>query len=837
MRRSHGFRLVCLSVGCLALLGVPARAATLVVDLSGASDFTEIQPAIDAAQAGDTVLVRAGEYVVTQPIDFKGKAITVRSEAGAEATTIRLSEPRGNHNVVSFYSGETATANLDGFKLIGGRAPLESGCQCYFGGVWCTHGSSPAITNCVISGNSGGVNCFDSSAPKLDNCVISGNSGSGVDCFDSFATLTNCTISDNTGFGVSYNNPKFSTVTLTVASCTISGNSRGGISSGYSALTLTNCIVWDNCGEAIVFRESFEPNVSFSCIQSADVWPGTGNTQADPKFCGWVVPVVWVDANLVGPGSGTQADPYSSLSLALGAYRLSLKQCSPCRGTGKDGVDMGAPWGTCEGDGSASRLVNLAPGSYPIVGSSLVHQVSLEGAGQKTTVIEGTVYGLRTGQVLSGVKVTSGREEGGIVTRGEGPEIRFCTISGNWGLSQFGGPGAVSCFNSSPTLTNCTIAGNLSNAGVYCEQSSPTLTNCTISGNMALSTASAGVYCQLSSPTLTNCTISGNEGSGARFFYSSSTLTNCTILGNSEYGVQSQVGGGTKLTNCTISANSRSGLLCGQGSPTLTNCIFWDNAGGSVVLETECSPIFSYSCVEGGWAGAGNIDQDPGFVDGDYRLQPGSPCIDTGTCDGAPPLDIEGNPRPSGPGCDMGAYEYVPPPPPLPEFTGAGFSPTQGPQGSKITITGIHFTGATAVLLNGVSAAFTITSDVRIDATVPPNATTGPITVITPAGQATSANQFVVLPLFRRADTNADAKADMSDAATTLGFLFLGNPSQLACDKSADTNDDGKIDLSDPVALLNHLFLGAPAPPAPFGECGVDPTVDGLGCEAFGPCV
>lgn len=43
--------------------------------------------------------------------------------------------------------------------------------------------------------------------------------------------------------------------------------------------------------------------------------------------------------------------------------------------------------------------------------------------------------------------------------------------------------------------------------------------------------------------------------------------------------------------------------------------------------------------------------------------------------------------------------------------------------------------------------------------------------------------------------------------------------------------------VSDPVALLNHLFLGAPAPPAPFGECGVDPTVDGLGCEAFGPCV
>jgi regulation of enolase protein 1 (concanavalin A-like superfamily) len=89
---------------------------------------------------------------------------------------------------------------------------------------------------------------------------------------------------------------------------------------------------------------------------------------------------------------------------------------------------------------------------------------------------------------------------------------------------------------------------------------------------------------------------------------------------------------------------------------------------------------------------------------------------------------------------------------------------------------------------------------------------------------------------FRRGDTNADGQADISDAVTTLGFLFLGNPEQLACDKSADTNDDGKIDLSDPVALLIHLFLGAPAPPAPFGACGVDPTEDGLACAAPGPC-
>ncbi len=76
----------------------------------------------------------------------------------------------------------------------------------------------------------------------------------------------------------------------------------------------------------------------------------------------------------------------------------------------------------------------------------------------------------------------------------------------------------------------------------------------------------------------------------------------------------------------------------------------------------------------------------------------------------------------------------------------------------------------------------------------------------------------------------------MSDAITTIEFLFLGSPEHLACAKSADTNDDGTIDLSDAVALLGLLFLGAPAPPEPFGECGADPTQDELSCEEGGPC-
>lgn len=79
----------------------------------------------------------------------------------------------------------------------------------------------------------------------------------------------------------------------------------------------------------------------------------------------------------------------------------------------------------------------------------------------------------------------------------------------------------------------------------------------------------------------------------------------------------------------------------------------------------------------------------------------------------------------------------------LPKLT--SFTPTSGPVGTSVVITGVSFTQATAVKFNGVAATtFTVNSDTQITATVPSGAKTGKISVITPGGTATSTTSFTV---------------------------------------------------------------------------------------------
>ena len=91
-------------------------------------------------------------------------------------------------------------------------------------------------------------------------------------------------------------------------------------------------------------------------------------------------------------------------------------------------------------------------------------------------------------------------------------------------------------------------------------------------------------------------------------------------------------------------------------------------------------------------------------------------------------------------------YHLVPssPPPPPAAPALASVTPSSGPVGSRVTIAGTHLGGATAVAVGGTPAGFSVASDSELSATVPAGANTGPITVTTSGGTATSAFTFTV---------------------------------------------------------------------------------------------
>ncbi len=92
--------------------------------------------------------------------------------------------------------------------------------------------------------------------------------------------------------------------------------------------------------------------------------------------------------------------------------------------------------------------------------------------------------------------------------------------------------------------------------------------------------------------------------------------------------------------------------------PVITNCILWANGDDLV----GCSA--TYSCIEDGDPGEGNISDDPLFVEfdkGDYHLLGDSPCIDAGDPNFEPlpgETDMDGQMRVWGGGVDMGADEF-----------------------------------------------------------------------------------------------------------------------------------------------------------------------------------
>jgi uncharacterized repeat protein (TIGR01451 family) len=250
------------------------------------------------------------------------------------------------------------------------------------------------------------------------------------------------------------------------------------------------------------------------------------------------------------------------------------------------------------------------------------------------------------------------------------------------GSSLLFGGGMCNYFSSSPTVSNCTFSGNTAviGGGMF-NLDPPTVIHCTFSGNTATVNGGGMNNDELSLPTVTNCTFSGNTANRGGGMYNngigSPTVTNCIFSGNTAEiggGMCNNNGSSATVTNCTFSGNTANpgaggGMFNNVAFPTLANCILW----GDSSPEIFGGDSVNYCDIQGGYAGTGNIDSNPLLVNsgtGDFHLQSGSPCIDSGDNASATAAgltaDFEGDPRIVDGNVDglavvdMGADEYLP---------------------------------------------------------------------------------------------------------------------------------------------------------------------------------
>ncbi|HMG71950.1 MAG TPA: Calx-beta domain-containing protein [Pyrinomonadaceae bacterium] len=119
----------------------------------------------------------------------------------------------------------------------------------------------------------------------------------------------------------------------------------------------------------------------------------------------------------------------------------------------------------------------------------------------------------------------------------------------------------------------------------------------------------------------------------------------------------------------------------------------------------------------------------------------------------------------------------------------SGFTPASGAVGDNITINGTNFISPSAVKFSGVNASFTVNSTTQITATVPSGATSGPITVTTSSGTATSPTNFIVAaPVTVSGQVKDGSNNPVSGVLITFDMDRLGTPSTTSTTTDASGN-------------------------------------------------
>lgn len=502
-----------------------------------------------------------------------------------------------------------------------------------------------SVTGNTADADGGGVYCHNCSPLFVDFTQIRENKaladGGGVYC-DTYAspTIRNALITDNTaddqGGGIycrNYSEPN-------VVVCTLSGNAAGTTGGGiYATLNSTphiiNTILWGDTPHEIYESGTSNIDITYSCIEGG--WTGTGNIDQDPLF----VPLS--DAPYYLSHASVQEEESPCIDAGNGtinAYAISsTTTCTDGHYDGDDDgdsntgpIDMGYHHSDAySGDGWQHYYVDGASGSdsnngrYATPFKTITYALTqASGTAEYPVTIhifEGTYgsssngetfplqmkdYVSLVGEDVDRTVLHAGRSAFHVIyaSGDDGVTIERLTIAGGYadGSGQDNRGGGIYCYNCSPTVSDCIIQYNYATygAGFYGYGCSSEIRNCSFNGNDA-GTYGGGLYlCVSSDPILTNCLIYSNSASS----YGGAIYTNDSS---------------PELRNCTLSRNeagsTSAAVHCYNGSsPVIINSILWGDAPEEIYVAAAASIDVTYSDVEGGYTGTGNIDADPLFL-------------------------------------------------------------------------------------------------------------------------------------------------------------------------------------------------------------------------------
>jgi len=251
--------------------------------------------------------------------------------------------------------------------------------------------------------------------------------------------------------------------------------------------------------------------------------------------------------------------------------------------------------------------------------------------------------------------------------------------------------GGIYNSHGSPTIEKCNIYRNVANtngAGIFGRCGPALVRNCLFEENYSYQGDGGGAYITLNPEGIIDGSVFDNNEVGDRELYAGGLMahkSNITIVnsvftrnfGPAAGGAVYNDNGTLNIINCTVAGNEG---LTGAGGvengpdafAEIVNTILW-NTGDE--LEGDSFSV-TYSCVEGGYPGEGNISDNPMFVNdltpkgenGKYGdlddgliIQQISPCRGSGNAEDAPEMDILFNYRDITGTVDMGAYSYVNP--------------------------------------------------------------------------------------------------------------------------------------------------------------------------------